>query len=247
MPTLREFYDVLQKIDQSEAKDLALTLEMYVFGTVDLFAHPTNVDMQNRFIVFDVRDLGANLKKAGMLIALDYIQNQLIANKEAGINTWLYADEFHLFYSDNEDENSAGIFFERVFARCRKYGGLATGITQNITNVMASQSALSMLQNCQFVVLLDQAGENLRQIISLYDLSDQQASKITKAKKGEGLLIYNDLPIPFSNIYPKNNIVYDALTTDFRDQQDQIQKRREGANFGAVDCFGDDVKKREEQ
>ena len=112
--------DVLQKIDQSEAKDLALTLEMYVFGTVDLFAHPTNVDMQNRFIVFDVRDLGANLKKAGMLIALDYIQNQLIANKEAGINTWLYADEFHLFYSDNEDENSAGIFFERVFARCRK-------------------------------------------------------------------------------------------------------------------------------
>ena len=173
MPTLREFYNIIKENDQPEAKDLALTLEMYVFGTVDLFAHPTNVDMRNRFIVFDVRDLGANLKKAGMLIALDYIQNQLIANKEAGINTWLYADEFHLFYSDNEDENSAGIFFERVFARCRKYGGLATGITQNVTNVMASQSALSMLQNCQFVVLLDQAGENLRQLISLYDLSDQ--------------------------------------------------------------------------
>lgn len=234
MPTFREFYNIIKGIDQPEAKDLALTLEMYVFGTVDLFAHPTSVDMHNRFIVFDVRDLGANLKKAGMLIALDYIQNQLIANKEAGINTWLYADEFHLFYSDNEDENSAGIFFERVFARCRKYGGLATGITQNVTNVMASQSALSMLQNCQFVVLLDQAGENLRQLISLYDLSDQQAAKITKARKGEGLLIYNDLPIPFSNIYPKDNIVYDALTTDFRDQQEQLQKRREDENFSAA-------------
>lgn len=240
MPTFREFYNIIKEIDQPEAKDLALTLEMYVFGTVDLFAHPTNVDMRNRFIVFDVRDLGANLKKAGMLIALDYIQNQLIANKEAGINTWLYADEFHLFYSDNEDENSAGIFFERVFARCRKYGGLATGITQNVTNVMASQSALSMLQNCQFVVLLDQAGENLRQLISLYDLSDQQAAQITKAKKGEGLLIYNDLPIPFSNIYPRDNIVYDALTTDFRDNQAQLQKRRESANLTAVECFKDD-------
>ena len=240
MPTFREFYNIIKEIDQPEAKDLALTLEMYVFGTVDLFAHPTNVDMRNRFIVFDVRDLGANLKKAGMLIALDYIQNQLIANKEAGINTWLYADEFHLFYSDNEDENSAGIFFERVFARCRKYGGLATGITQNVTNVMASQSALSMLQNCQFVVLLDQAGENLRQLISLYDLSDQQAAQITKAKKGEGLLIYNDLPIPFSNIYPRDNIVYDALTTDFRDNQAQLQKRRESANLTAVERFKDD-------
>lgn len=240
MPTLREFYNIIKENDQPEAKDLALTLEMYVFGTVDLFAHPTNVDMRNRFIVFDVRDLGANLKKAGMLIALDYIQNQLIANKEAGINTWLYADEFHLFYSDNEDENSAGIFFERVFARCRKYGGLATGITQNVTNVMASQSALSMLQNCQFVVLLDQAGENLRQLISLYDLSDQQAAQITKAKKGEGLLIYNDLPIPFSNIYPRDNIVYDALTTDFRDNQAQLQKRRESANLTAVERFKDD-------
>lgn len=151
-----------------------------------------------------------------------------------------YADEFHLFYSDNEDENSAGIFFERVFARCRKYGGLATGITQNVTNVMASQSALSMLQNCQFVVLLDQAGENLRQLISLYDLSDQQAAQITKAKKGEGLLIYNDLPIPFSNIYPRDNIVYDALTTDFRDNQAQLQKRRESANLTAVERFKDD-------
>ena len=240
MPTLRNFYDILSSDDQPEAKDLALTLEMYAFGSVDLFSHPTNVELHNRFVVFDVRDLGANLKKAGMLIALDYIQNQLLSNKEAGINTWLYADEFHLFYSDTEDQNSAGVFFERVFARCRKYGGLATGITQNVTNVMASQSALSMLQNCQFVVLLDQAGENLRQLISLYDLSDQQAAKITKAKKGEGLLIYNDLPIPFSNIYPKDNIVYDALTTDFRDNQAQLQKRRESANLAAVEHFKDD-------
>lgn len=240
MPTLRNFYDILSSDDQPEAKDLALTLEMYAFGSVDLFSHPTNVELHNRFVVFDVRDLGANLKKAGMLIALDYIQNQLLSNKEAGINTWLYADEFHLFYSDTEDQNSAGVFFERVFARCRKYGGLATGITQNVTNVMASQSALSMLQNCQFVVLLDQAGENLRQLISLYDLSDQQAAKITKAKKGEGLLIYNDLPIPFSNIYPKDNIVYDALTTDFRDNQAQLQKRRESASLAAVEHFKDD-------
>ena len=100
---------------------------------------------------------------------------------------------------------------------------------------------------CQFVVLLDQAGENLRQLISLYDLSDQQAAKITKAKKGEGLLIYNDLPIPFSNIYPKDNIVYDALTTDFRDNQAQLQKRRENEKIGAVRHSGDGQSNRDEQ
>lgn len=218
IPTFEQFAPILKGQAEEESKDLSLYLEMYVTGTVNLFSHKTNVDMTNRYIVFDLLELNANLKKAAMLIILDHIWNEILNNFDKGIYTWLYADEFHLFYGDNEDNNSSGVFFERVFARCRKYGGLATGLTQNITNVLKSDTALSMLQNSQFVVLLEQASENLKKIASLYDLSEKQQGKLASCKMGEGLLVTRNISIPFNKLYPKNNVVYDTITTDFKDK-----------------------------
>ncbi|MEG2380115.1 MAG: DUF87 domain-containing protein [Oscillospiraceae bacterium] len=220
IPTFVDFdNELLKQPDdvRAIANDLHLYLEMYVTGTVNIFAHHTNVDLSSKFIVFDLRELGANLKKAGMLIILDHIWQALLDNFSQGIYTWLYADEFHLFYSDNEDNNSSGVFFESVFARFRKYGGLATGLTQNITNVLLSKTALSMLQNAQFVVLLEQAAKNLDEISEMYDLSDKQKAKLISPDRGEGILVTHNIAHPFEKIYPKNNLVYSTITTDFKD------------------------------
>lgn len=224
IPTFKDFDRILLEQPQQEiANDLHLYLEMYVTGSVNIFSHTTNVDLSSNFVVFDLRDLGANLKKVGMLIILDHIWQSLLDNYSKGIYTWLYADEFHLFYSDNEDNNSSGVFFESVFARFRKYGGLATGLTQNITNVLLSPTALSMLQNAQFVILLEQATKNLNEIAELYDLSDKQKSRLLSLDKGEGILISNNIAHPFEKIYPKDNLIYETITTDFKDKIKKIK------------------------
>ncbi len=227
IPTFVDFAKALQNQPEPEAKDLYLYLEMYVTGTVNMFAHKTNVDLSSRIICFDVSGLNQNIKKVGMLILLDFIQNQFILNYQKGVYSWLYADEFHLYYSENEDNNSAGKFFERVFARCRKYGGMATGITQNATSVLKSDTALGMLQNSNFVVLLEQDGQNIDVLSSLYDLSPEQRGGITSPNVGEGLIITQKTAIPFNHDYPKDNIIYQTITTDFKDRI----KKLEGASL----------------
>lgn len=223
LPTFVDFDKVLQEQPEEEVRDLRLYLEMYITGSVNIFAHQTNVDLTNRYIDFDLRDLGANLKKAGMLIVLDFIQQQVFENFEKGLWTWLYVDEFQTFYDDATDANSCSVFFEKMFARFRKYGGLATGMTQNITNVLKSTTAISMLQNSQFVILLEQATNNLEQITRIYDLSDKQAGRLISTKRGEGILVTKNIAYPFEKVYPKNNIIYNTITTSFADKITQLE------------------------
>lgn len=224
IPTFVDYDKVLMEQPQKDICDnLHLYLEMYITGTVDVFAHASNVDLSNRAIAFDLRDLGANLKKAGMLIVTDFIQQMLYSNFEKGLWTWIYMDEFQTFYDDETDYTSSA-FFEKIFARCRKYGGIATGLTQNITNVLKSNTAVSMLQNSQFVVLLEQATNNLEEITRIYNLSDQQARKLTNTPPGEGLLISHNTVYPFEKIYPKGNIIYDTITTSFVDRITQLER-----------------------
>ena len=218
IPTFVEFHAILKEQEEQEARDLALILEMYALGNVDIFAHQTNVDMSSRYIDFDLLELPANLKKAAMYIVLEHIWGEVLRNYNKGIYTWVYVDEFHLFYDENEDSTSSGAFFDRIAARVRKYGGLMTCITQNVTGVLASKSGLSMLQNSQFAVLFKQSTRNLEQIKELYDLSENQAARLAAPNVGEGLLISRGIAVPFTKIYPKDNLVYDVITTNFADK-----------------------------
>lgn len=223
IPTFVEFDKILlEQPETTICNDLHLYLEMYITGTVNIFSHQTNVDLSNRIIDIDLRDLGENLKRAGMLIIIDFIQQQVFKNYEDKFWTWLYVDEFQTFYSEDGANTSCAVFFEKMFARFRKYGGIATGLTQNITNVLKSNTAVSMLQNSQFVVLLEQATNNLEEISRIYDLSEKQAGKLVNTKRGEGLLISQNIVRPFSKIYPDNNIIYDTITSSFQDKISKI-------------------------
>ena len=223
VPTFATFDAILKQQPEIEiTTDLCLYLEMYITGTVNIFSHKSNVDMDKRYIVFDIRELGANLRAAGMLIIIDFLQNAVFENWKNGVWSWLYVDEFQTFYSGSEENNSCAKFFEKMFARFRKYGGLATGLTQNITNVLKSDTAVSMLQNSQFVVLLEQASENLEQVTRMYRLSEQQASRLVSSKIGEGLLMHKNIAYQFEKLYPKNNIIYNTITTSFSDKIAQL-------------------------
>ena len=227
IPTFKEFDKILLKQPETViCNDLHLYLEMYITGTVDIFAHKTSVDMTNRYIDFDLRDLGENLKKAGMLIVIDFIQQQVFDNFDKGIWTWLYVDEFQTFYDDESEISSSAVFFEKMFARFRKYGGIATGLTQNITNVLRSHTSISMLQNSQFVVLLEQATNNLEQIRRIYDLSDKQAAKLMNTRRGEGMLVTQNTVYPFEKIYPNNNLIYNTITTSFADRISMMEQNQ---------------------
>ncbi len=226
LPTFQTFDKILMlQEEKALCSDLHLYLDMYINGTVNIFAHRTNVPLDNRIIDFDLRDLGENLKKAGMLIIIDFIQQQVFKNFENGLWSWLYVDEFQTFYNDTNENNSAAVFFEKMFARFRKYGGLATGITQNITNVLKSQTAVSMMQNSQFVILLEQAKNNLEEITRIYDLSEGQSERLLNLKTGEGLLVSKNIVYPFEKRYPKDNIIYDTITTSFADKISKMERK----------------------
>ena len=219
-PTFIDFDKLLQDQPEKEiCTDLHLYLETYITGSVNIFAHQTNVDTSARYIDFDLRDLGDNLRRAGMLIVTDFVQQSVFENYDAGLWTWIYIDEFQTFYETKSvAENKCAEAFENIFARVRKYGGIATGLTQNITKVLDSPTAVNMLQCSQFVVLFEQARNNLEEIVRIYDLSKNQASRLNNTITGEGVLVYKNTPYSFEKLYPKGNIIYDTITTSFQDK-----------------------------
>ena len=198
-------------------------LERYVFGAVDIFAHQTNIDINNRLVVFDINKLTGNLRQAGMLIMLDLVWKSVLKNSSKGIRTWTYADEFQIYY-DDDGKNGASKVFENIWARCRKYGAVTTALTQNISKVVASKEAYSMLQNSQCVTLLEQAKGNVDIVKDLYSLSDEQASRLIAPKKGEGIIISKNTAIPFERNYPDKNAIYEVITTKFSDKQAAMGK-----------------------
>lgn len=218
LPTLSDFYTCIGKQPDAESHDLQLYLERYVYGSVNIFAHKTNIQLDNRITVFDLSKLSGNLRQAGLLIILDNIWKQVLRNYNNKISTWIYADEFQLYYDDNGAAGT-GDYFESIWARCRKYGGKTTGITQNISKVVASQTASAMLQNSQCVTLLEQQKINLDIIKDLYGLSDEQASRLYAPKIGEGIIISKNTAIPFERRYPTGNEVYNVISTKFGEDE----------------------------
>lgn len=222
LPTLTTLYELLRSQPETEATQLALIMELYVTGSLRNFAEKTNIDVKKRFMVIDIFDIGEQLRSVGLQIVLEFAWQRVIANKRRGVRTWLWCDEFSMMF--NEENSKSGKFFKKVYERFRKHGGVATGITQNIIDVMNSKEARSMLQNAEFKVLLPQKTDNLKQVSELFELSPSQEAFLKTGEKGTGLIICGKKVIPFDKRIPDKGKIYQTISTDFKEYQKMREK-----------------------
>lgn len=209
LPTLLDFYGLLREQDGYEALQLADALEIYATGSLDIFAHRTNVEYKKRFVVYDISKIGNGMKSLGLQVILDNIWNRMVATHEEGRYIWLYIDEIYLLF-----QNAASAEFLRQFyKRDRKYGGIATGITQNVSDVLENDIARTIISNCEFVLMLSQAPLDRAQLGDLLNISPTQMDYITNAGPGQGLLYDGTHLVPFINNVPKETRQYAAMTT----------------------------------
>ena len=208
-PTLQDFREELMRQPEPEAQDLALELEIFTRGSLNTFARQTNVDTTNRLICYDILELGEQLMTIGMLVILDSILNRVTRNREAGKQTFIFIDEIYLLFLH---EYSAQ-FLSRLWKRVRKYGAYCTGITQNVEEVLQSQTARTMLSNSEFLVMLNQAATDRQELARLLHISERQLAYITDVPAGHGLLKVGNSLIPFENHFPKNTELYRLMTT----------------------------------
>lgn len=221
IPTLEDFYNELKAQPEQEASDVAIALELYVKGSFSNFAGVTNIDIKKKFLVMDIMEMGEQLAAVGLHVILEFLWQRVISNKQRGIRTWVWIDEFSVMFSDGSERS--GDFFAKVYKRIRKHGGVITGITQNITEVIASKQAQTMLQNTEFVVLLQQAKHDLDTLIDLFELSPSQAMYLKSGEKGSGLIICGKKVIPFEKKIPQDNLIYKICSTNFKEVQKEYQ------------------------
>lgn len=217
MPTLKDFYEILMSFSEPEAKDIALALETYISGSLSAFANPTNVETDARLVAYDIRDLGAELRTLGMLVVLDQVWNRLTQNRSKRRHTYIYIDEIQLLLSN---EYSSNYFFE-LWGRCRKYGGIATGITQNVSTLLHSHDGQRMLSNSEFVLALKQSVSDRDALAKVLGLSPEQGRALTSAESGQGLLCAGGAGgaiVPFTNRIPESSELYRLITTKLEEQ-----------------------------
>ena len=209
VPTLQDFRAELLKQDEPEAKEIALAIELFTNGSLNTFAKPTNVDTHNRLICYDILDLGKQLMPIGMLVVLDSILNRITQNRAKGKQTFIFIDEIYLLF---QHEYSANFLFT-LWKRVRKYGAYATGITQNVDDLLQSHTARTMLANSEFLIMLNQASTDRLELAKLLNISDRQLSYITNVDAGHGLIKVGSSLVPFANKFPKNTKLYKLMTT----------------------------------
>ncbi len=208
-PTLQDFHDELMKQTEPEAKSIALAIELFTNGSLNTFAKQTNVDTNNRLICYDILDLGKQLQSLGMLVILDSILNRITKNRSKGRTTYIFIDEIYLLF---QHEYSANFLFT-LWKRVRKYGACATGITQNVDDLLQSHTARTMLANSEFIVMLNQAATDRVELAKLLNISELQMSYITNVAAGHGLIRIGSILVPFENDFPKNTKLYKLMTT----------------------------------
>lgn len=208
-PTLQDFYKILQEQPEPEAKSLALSLELYITGALSAFAHPTNVDTSARFVVYNIKQLGKQLRSLGMMIVLDQIWNRIAINRQKGIRTWFYIDEIQLLFSNEFCAN----YFSELWSRARKWGAIPTGITQNVETLLLSDTARKMLSNSDFICMLNQAQPDRVELAGLLNMSNRQLSYVTNSTQGNGLLVAGGAILPFTDDFPKDTKLYWLMTT----------------------------------
>lgn len=215
MPLLEDLYNALLKQEETEAKRVAAALEIYVKGSLNLFNHRTNVDIQNRFICYDIKELGKQLKKLGMLIVQDQVWGRVTANRSAGKTTRYYMDEFHLLL---KEEQTASYSVE-IWKRFRKWGGIPTGITQNVKDLLSSREVENIFENSDFVYMLNQAAGDRQILAQQLNISPHQLSYVTHSGEGEGLLFYGNVILPFVDRFPTDLQLYRIMTTKLSELQ----------------------------
>lgn len=216
MPTLLDFYKVLRAQTGFEASQLADGLEIYAQGSLNLFAQPTNVSYNSRFVVYDIKDVGSTIKTLALLVVLDNVWNRIVAGREKGKPVWFFIDEIYLLFKNQ----SSAEFLRNLYKRARKYGGIPTGLTQNVSDLLENDTARTMISNCEFIQMLNQAPLDRAQLAELLNISETQLSYITNASPGEGLIYTGTSIIPFKNELPKDTKMYRAMTTKLTEVQD---------------------------
>ena len=209
MPTLGDLYDCLREQKERQAQRIATALEIYVNGSLRVFNHQTNVELDNRIICFDIKELGKQLKKLGMLIVQDQVWNRVTINRSGKKNTRYYIDEFHLLL---KEEQTAAYSVE-IWKRFRKWGGIPTGITQNIKDLLASREIENIFENSDFIYMLNQASGDRQILAKQLNISPFQLSYVTNSNEGEGLLFYGNTIIPFKDKFDTSLKLYSLMTT----------------------------------
>lgn len=209
VPTLCTLREMLLEQPEPEAKQIALSLELYTTGSLDIFGHQSNVDLEKRVVVFDIHGLGAQLKPTGLLVITDTMLNRVTLNWKRGKRTHVFIDEFHVVF---ENEFSAQ-FFNSAWRQFRKRNAYPTAITQNVEYLLDSVQASTMLSNSEFIVMLNQAASDRGELAKLLNISNEQMSYITNADPGCGLIKYGGSLVPFVNRFPKNTKLYQLMTT----------------------------------
>lgn len=222
VPTLLSLQDELdkEKADSEDGRLVAEAVEYYTKGSMNLFSHKSNLDFDNRFVVFSIRDLGKELQQISLLIVLDFIWNRMIANYQKKIRTYCYIDEIHVLFKNSFSES----YIQQLYKRGRKYGLVITGITQDCEELLRSDMARGMISNSDFVLMLNQSSENLKLLVKLLHISEAQANYVIGADKGTGLLFAEKTIVPFSDQFPTSSYLYTLLSTKFGEGEGENEK-----------------------
>ena len=229
MPVLGDLYECLRKQNEDEAQRIATALEIYVNGSLNVFNHRTNVEMANRIVCFDIKDLGKQLKKLGMLIVQDQVWNRATVNRNLHKSTRYYIDEFHLLL---KEEQTAAYSVE-IWKRFRKWGGIPTGITQNVKDLLSSREIENIFENSDFIYMLNQAAGDRQILAKQLNISARQLSHVTNSAEGEGLLFYGNVIIPFKDRFDKSTRLYSLMTT--KPEEVEARMLKEGRDEKEMD------------
>lgn len=222
VPVMTDFYRILKAQQEMEAQELALSLELFVEGSLNIFNHHTNVDVDNRFTVYGIQDLGSQLAPVAMLVMMEAIQQRIIDNGKRGRATWLYIDECHVLL--NSDYSAA--YLQQLWKKVRKQGGLCTGITQNIVDLLQNYIAMTLLSNSEFVALLKQANVDSAKLAEVIGVSDAQLRFVSNSASGTGLLKCGSVVIPFDNQISKDSELYQLYNTNIHEKIAMQQTER---------------------
>ena len=209
MPILGDLYELLRSQSEPEAQNIATALEIYVNGSLNVFNHRSNIQMDNhRVLCFQLKSLGKALKEIGLLIMQDAVWNRVTANRSKHKTTWFYIDEFHLLL-----KGQTGSFSVEIWKRFRKWGGIPSGLTQNVKDLLASREIENIFENSDFIYMLNQAQGDRQILAKQLGISPHQLSYVTHSGPGEGLLFFGNVIIPFVDHFPKDTLLYSVLTT----------------------------------
>lgn len=227
MPTLSDYFKVLGEYaeEKPEAKSLYSALELYVTGSMSTFAHSSNVNTNNRVVVYDIKELGKQLKSLGMMVVLENLWDRIVRNRLIGRRTRIYIDEIYLLF---QNEQSANFLYE-LYKRARKWGGIPTGITQNVEDLLRSDTGRSMLANSEFILMLSQSATDRDNLAKLLKIPEESMTHVTNAIAGSGLMFAGSYGItPFKDDFPQNTELYKLMTTRFGEADNSEGRKNEG-------------------